>query len=70
MIFRPGSWNKKQEGGVDVVKVVKSEMPTPPAVDFLKEKAKTSITPRESPKPTIDGAGNRTIVEVKLRILG
>ncbi|CAG2256826.1 unnamed protein product [Mytilus edulis] len=45
----PGSWNKKQEGGVDVVKVVKSDMPTPAEVE----------------KPKIDGSGNRTIVELK-----
>lgn len=60
----PGSWNKKQEGGIDVVKVVRSEMPTPPAVDFLKEKAKTTIAGRED-KPKLDGSGNRTIVELQ-----
>ncbi|XP_052088402.1 uncharacterized protein LOC127725466 isoform X5 [Mytilus californianus] len=63
---RPGSWNKKQEGGVDVVKVVKSDMPTPAAVELLmKEKAKTSISFKEVDKLKIDGAGNRTIVELK-----
>ncbi|XP_052088417.1 EF-hand calcium-binding domain-containing protein 6-like isoform X16 [Mytilus californianus] len=62
----PGSWNKKQEGGVDVVKVVKSDMPTPAAVELLmKEKAKTSISFKEVDKLKIDGAGNRTIVELK-----
>jgi hypothetical protein len=45
------------------VKVVRSEIPTPPVVDFLKEKAKTMVTPREEPSK-LDGAGNRTIVEV------
>ena len=45
------------------MKVVRSEIPTPPVVDFLKEKAKTMVTPREEPSK-LDGAGNRTIVEV------
>ena len=50
------------------MKVVRSEMPTPPVVDFLKEKAKTSmVTPREEPSK-LDGAGNRTIVEVMSKI--
>jgi hypothetical protein len=31
----------------------------------LKEKAKTMVTPREEPSK-LDGAGNRTIVEVML----
>ncbi|XP_063405339.1 EF-hand calcium-binding domain-containing protein 6-like isoform X4 [Mytilus trossulus] len=63
---RPGSWNKKQEGGVDVVKVVKSDMPTPAVVELLmKEKAKTSISFKEVEKPKIDGSGNKTIVELK-----
>ncbi|XP_063405341.1 uncharacterized protein LOC134688497 isoform X6 [Mytilus trossulus] len=62
----PGSWNKKQEGGVDVVKVVKSDMPTPAVVELLmKEKAKTSISFKEVEKPKIDGSGNKTIVELK-----
>ncbi|VDI48256.1 Hypothetical predicted protein [Mytilus galloprovincialis] len=62
----PGSWNKKQEGGVDVVKVVKSDMPTPAVVELLmKEKAKTSISFKEVEKPKMDGLGNRTIVELK-----
>ncbi|XP_076078355.1 uncharacterized protein LOC143048532 isoform X2 [Mytilus galloprovincialis] len=62
----PGSWNKKQEGGVDVVKVVKSDIPTPAVVELLmKEKAKTSISFKEVEKPKMDGSGNRTIVELK-----
>lgn len=44
-------------------------MPTPAVVELLmKEKAKTSISFKEVEKPKMDGSGNRTIVEVYIKI--
>lgn len=37
----PGSWNRKQEGGLDVCQVVPASMVQSSAVDRLREKAKT-----------------------------
>lgn len=44
-------------------------MPTPAIVELLmKEKAKTAISFKEAEKPKTDGSGNRTIVEVYIKI--
>ncbi|XP_048768319.2 EF-hand calcium-binding domain-containing protein 6-like isoform X3 [Ostrea edulis] len=42
----PGSWNRKQEGGLDVSQVIPSTMVHSSAVDRLREKAKTFMHPQ------------------------
>lgn len=63
-LFRPGSWNMKQEGGIQVAQVPACEMPTPVQVERLKERAKTMMI---APPPPPPGSPNniRSLEEVR-----
>lgn len=61
---RPGSWNKKQEGGLDVNLVVPSTMVHSSAVDRLREKAKTFMHPQPEAVSLQPQDNVRTITDV------
>ncbi|KAK3096739.1 hypothetical protein FSP39_002809 [Pinctada imbricata] len=62
----PGSWNRKEEGGLQVYQIVPSEMPQPPPVEKLKEKAKTYMQPQEEKKKKDDG--QKTVAEIQKQL--
>ncbi|XP_060597062.1 EF-hand calcium-binding domain-containing protein 6-like isoform X4 [Ruditapes philippinarum] len=53
----PGSWNMKQEGGIQVAQIPTCDMPVPAQVEMLKERAKTEMVPPPPPPP--DSAENK-----------
>ncbi|KAJ8314913.1 hypothetical protein KUTeg_007063 [Tegillarca granosa] len=59
----PGSWNKRQEGNIDVMQISPDDMPQPSAVNRLKEKAKSYMTQRDISVPRMDGT--RTVAEIQ-----
>ena len=40
---RPGAWNQKSEGPIQVVQVPQAEMPNPPQVERLRERPATAM---------------------------
>lgn len=48
-LCRPGSWNVRQEGGIQVAQVIQSDMPAPPQIDRLMERSKTEMIPPRAP---------------------
>nr|XP_022293404.1 EF-hand calcium-binding domain-containing protein 6-like isoform X2 [Crassostrea virginica] len=60
----PGSWNKKQEGGLDVNLVVPSTMVHSSAVDRLREKAKTFMHPQPEAVSLQPQDNVRTITDI------
>ena len=61
---RPGSWNKKQEGGLDVNLVIPATMVHSSAVDRLREKAKTFMHPQPEAVSLQPQDNVRTITDV------
>nr|XP_022343345.1 EF-hand calcium-binding domain-containing protein 6-like isoform X2 [Crassostrea virginica] len=60
----PGSWNKKQEGGLDVNLVIPSTMVHSSAVDRLREKAKTFMHPQPEAVSLQPQDNVRTITDI------
>ncbi|XP_056013597.1 EF-hand calcium-binding domain-containing protein 6-like isoform X9 [Ostrea edulis] len=60
----PGSWNRKQEGGLDVSQVIPSTMVHSSAVDRLREKAKTFMHPQAEMEDLQPQDNVRTIADV------
>lgn len=67
--YRPGSWNVRQEGGIQVAQVIQSDMPPPPQIDRLMERSKTEMV---APPPLVVDKMNdniRSLEEVKTNTL-
>ncbi|XP_062588378.1 EF-hand calcium-binding domain-containing protein 6-like isoform X3 [Saccostrea cucullata] len=60
----PGSWNRRQEGGLDVYQVIPTTMVHSSAVDRLKEKAKTFMHPQTEVEGLLPQDNVRTIADV------
>ncbi|XP_061176941.1 EF-hand calcium-binding domain-containing protein 6-like [Saccostrea echinata] len=60
----PGSWNRRQEGGLDVYQVIPTTMVHSSAVDRLKEKAKTFMHPQTEVEGLPPQDNVRTIADV------
>ncbi|KAH3727976.1 hypothetical protein DPMN_053922, partial [Dreissena polymorpha] len=65
----PGSWNVRQEGGITVTQVGAADMPPPPQVERLQERAKTEMVPPPAHAPADRGQSQiRSIDEIKVRL--
>ena len=63
LIFsRPGAWNQKSEGIIQVLQVSPTDMPVPPEVERLKERSKTMV---ESPRTPKQPETTMSLTEVK-----
>ncbi|XP_052807232.1 EF-hand calcium-binding domain-containing protein 6-like isoform X5 [Mya arenaria] len=59
----PGSWNLRAEGGIQVAQVPAADLPVPPQVDRLRERAKTEMVPPPQPPPADNKDSVRSLDE-------
>ena len=61
-LHRPGAWNRKSEGPIQVTQVPKAEMPVPPEVERLRERPASAM--ESLPDATNGLETSRSLAEV------
>ncbi|WAR09381.1 EFCB6-like protein [Mya arenaria] len=64
----PGSWNLRAEGGIQVAQVPAVDLPVPPQVDRLRERAKTEMVPPPQQPPADNKDSVRSLDELTARL--
>ncbi|WAR09378.1 EFCB6-like protein [Mya arenaria] len=67
-LLQPGSWNLRAEGGIQVAQVPAADLPVPPQVDRLRERAKTEMVPPPQPPPADNKDSVRSLDELTARL--